>query len=364
MSSHQEKIFQIALSITKGLGPSGYRMIMDEFTHASELFALTEDQLIEHVSKKSIRKAILNKTHLTQAEAELEYCIKNGIQVLFFKDPEYPQRLNFYDNLPCVLYYKGSGDLNHSRIVSIVGMRDASESGKSFCEKIVKDLAKHDCMVVSGLAYGIDIVAHKSSLKSDLATVGIMATGQNTIYPADHRKTADKMISNGGLLTEIRHDEEIVREMFPMRNRIVAALCDVIIVVQSGPKGGSLITARFGKEYNKPVFAVPGRPTDKESIGCNQLIKDRQAFLYNNISDLESKMNWKQKSQAVQTSLFKDLTDQELKIIEYIRHVGEAHVDDIHSYLKQPAGSLAAALLTLELHEHIRSLPGNRYICN
>ena len=363
MIDHDEKIYQIAFALTKGIGPRAYRLIMDEFEHASEIFSLSDNDLKQYITKESIRQDILNKVHIERAKEEFDYCQNEGVQILHYKDKAYPQRLNFFDNIAGILYFKGNADLNAKRIVSIVGTRNPSEYGKIRSEKIVAELQRHNCLIISGLAYGIDIIAHRSALKNNLQTVGVMASGHSVIYPPDHKDTAKLMLTNGGLLTEFKNDEEMKREMFPMRNRIVAAMCDAVIVVQSAAKGGSLITANFASEYNKTVFAIPGRPDDSASKGCNLLIKTQRASMYESIVDLEDLLNWDAKKMAVQTSLFEELNDDEKSIINYIRHVGEGHVDDIHRQLKKTQGSLAAVILNLELKGIIKSIPGKRYIC-
>lgn len=359
----EEKIYEIAFSLIKGIGPQSYRLIMEEFDQVSDIYNLTSKQLKLLITRDSVRNSIENREHFEQAKKEFEFCKKNDVQVLFFKDKKYPQRLNFHDGTPCVLYYRGTADLNTNRIVSIVGTREPSEYGKVVCEKIVKELTKHGCLIVSGLAFGIDISAHKAALQNGLETLGVMASGLSTIYPKVHEQTAKKMISQGGILTEFLHNSEMVREMFPMRNRIVAAISDATIVVQSAEKGGSLITAQFANEYGKDVFAVPGRPNDSHSKGCNLLIKSHRAHMYESLKDLEYILRWNAKKKAVQSRLFHDLTDEENSIVQYIRHQNEAHEDEIHQHLKKPTGSLAAVMLNLELNGIIKSIPGKRYIC-
>ena len=358
-----EKIYQIAFSLVNGIGPQSYRLIMEEFEQVSDVYQMSDSQLKEIITRDSIRKEILEKAHFDKAEREYKNCQKNDIQILYYKDKAYPQRLNFHNGTPCIIYYRGTADLNTNRIVSIVGTRDPSEYGKVVCEKIVKELAKHQCLIVSGLAFGVDITAHKAALSNNLNTIGVMASGLSTIYPKAHESTAKKMITQGGLLTEFLHDAEMLREMFPMRNRIVAAISDATIVVQSATKGGSLITAEFANEYGKDVFAVPGRPNDEHSKGCNLLIKSHKAHMYESLKDLEYILRWSAKKKVVQASLFQDLSDEENQIIQFVRNSNEAHEDDIHKHLNKPAGSLAAIILTLELNGLLKSIPGTRYIC-
>lgn len=363
MINYHEKIYQIAFSLIKGIGPSGYRLIADEFENVGDIYQLSDEALKPFISKKSIREDVLNRTHFERATKEYNYCQENGIDILFYKESRYPQRLNFFDNLPCILFYRGNANLNAKRVVSIVGTRNPSEYGKIQCSKIVKALKAHDALIVSGLAYGIDITAHKSSLDNHLNTIGVMASGQSKIYPSDHLPVANKMLEAGGLLTEFLHDEEVIREMFPMRNRIVAAMSDVVIVVESAQRGGSLITAEFANEYGKDVFAVPGRPDDPVSKGCNLLIKSHKASMYESIKDLQYITRWNTEKIVVQTSLFKDLSNSERELVELVNKLGECHIDRIQKELKITAGELAIMLLNVELMGIIKSIPGKRYIC-
>lgn len=363
MQIRTEKISQIAFSLIKGMGPRAFRLIMQDFHTVSEIYDLPETMLKEFIPRESIRKQVLNRNSFERAELEYEYCLEHGIEVLFFQDKRYPQRLNFYEVSPCVLYFKGESDLNKQRVVSIVGTRDPSEHGKVTCERIVKDLVKYDCLIVSGLAYGIDVTAHKASLSSNLKTIGVTAHGLDQLYPNDHLDIAKKMIMQGGLLTEYPTGTEMIPKLFPTRNRIVAAMSDVVIVIESARKGGSLITAEFANEYGKDVFAIPGRPTDKRSEGCNLLIKSHKAHLYDSIKDLEYITRWNSTPSLLQGSLFEDLSEEELQIVNFVRHQPKVHIDVLNQHLKKQVGELSALILNLELKGILKSLPGKRYIC-
>ena len=363
MDYRNEKIHEIALTLVKGLGPRLFRLLMNEYGKASIIHDLSEEELSIHTKKAEIRNAILQRSHIERAEQEMRFCEKQGIEILSFNDKNYPQRLNFYDNTPGILYYKGNADLNSRKIVSIVGTRDPSNHGKIFCENIVRDLVKHNCLVLSGLAYGIDVTAHKASVKAKLATVGVVAHGHDKLYPESNRPLANKMISNGGLLSEFVSETEMLRELFPMRNRIVAAMSDAVIVVESTEKGGSLITANFANQYNKPVFAIPGRPQDDRSKGCNMLIKQHKAHMYESIEDLEEILRWNSVQKATQGSLFVEMSDDEKTIINHLRQFPESHVDELMKETNLSIGVLSSNLLNLELKSCIKSLPGKRYIC-
>ena len=363
MDYKTEKIHQIAFTQIKGIGPHVLRLIMREFNDITEIYELSESDLKSFISKDSIRESILNKEHFKRAEQEFDYCEKHGIEILFFKDKKYPNRLNYFESSPSLLYYKGNCDLNSLKIVSIVGTRDPSNHGKIKCEKIVEELVSHQVVVVSGLAFGIDVIAHKSAIKFGLPTIGVTAHGLDTIYPSSNSDVGKAMLENGGLLTEYMTKTEIIRELFPTRNRIVAAMCDALIVVESARKGGSLITAEYGNEFGKDVFAVPGRPEDDASRGCNLLIKSHKAHMYESVKDLEYILRWDKEKKTVQGKLFEDLSEEENKVVNFIRHQGESHIDSISGHLNKSSAHLAATILNLELKGILKSLPGKRYIC-
>jgi len=363
MDYQAEKTYQIALHMVKGLGPATYVQLIEEFGSAEAIFGLSEKELEEHISKTKVRQAILDKSTLPRAEKEYAYCEKNRISILNFTDSAFPKRILYYDNTPRLLFYRGNADLNAHKIVSIVGTRNATDHGRVYCQKIVEALKDHKCLIVSGLAYGIDITSHKMALRFGLPTVGVVAHGQDNLYPAEHKGTATKMLDNGGILTEFPSGTEMVRELFPMRNRIVASMCDALIVVESAHKGGSLITANFANEYGKDVFAIPGRPGDEFSEGCNLLIKSHRAHMYEEHKDLEYILRWGIAPKVEQGQLFHDLSETQSTIINTIRQKSECHIDELSSILQVPTSRLAADLLQLELKSLIKSLPGKRYIC-
>lgn len=363
MDHKTEKTCEIALSLIKGVGPRVFRTLMNEYKLASVVFEQSDIDLKEHIGKEAIRKDILENTHQLRAEQEYQYCLDKGIEVLAFHDKRFPQRLNYFDNTPGLLYYRGVADLNALKIVSIVGTRDPSQEGKIVCNKIVEELTKHQCLIVSGLAYGIDVAAHKASVQHNLPTVGVMAHGHDNLYPETNKPLVKQFLPTGGLLSEYISGTKMLRELFPMRNRIVAAMCDAVIVVESAKKGGSLITAEFANEYNKDVFAVPGRPTDKKSQGCNLLIKSHKAHMYESVKDLEYIMRWNTKKEVVQGNLFATLSDEESAVIHFIRQHGNAHIDEISRQENINKAELPATILNLELKSLIKSIPGKRYIC-
>ncbi len=363
MDYQTQKTYQLALHFVKGLGPTTHMNLIEEYGSAEAIFALNEEELSSFISQKKVVQAILDKSTLKKAESEFEYCQTNGINILHYSDKEFPKRILYYDNTPRILFFKGNTDLNTHKIISIVGTRQATDRGKIHCQKIIESLVDHNCLIVSGLAYGIDINAHKMALKYGLPTVGVVAHGLDYLYPKDHSSSAKKMLENGGLLTEFPSNTEMVRELFPMRNRIVASMCDALIVVESAKEGGSLITANFANEYGKDVFAVPGRTSDEFSEGCNLLIKSHRAHMYEEHKDLEYIMRWGKPTKITQGQLFPELSDEQAEIIHCIRQNGECHIDELSKITNRSTSKLAADLLQLELKNLIKSLPGKRYIC-
>ncbi|NJO02392.1 MAG: DNA-protecting protein DprA, partial [Bacteroidia bacterium] len=288
--------------------------------------------------------------------------------LLNFSSAHYPRRLKSLADAPLVLYYRGQADLNALKTVAIVGTRDASDYGRQFTEELVQSLQKHQASIVSGLAYGIDIAAHRAALKYDLPTIGVMASGINVIYPALHRKTAEQMILRGGLLTENRFGTKPDACRFPARNRIIAGLADAIIVVEAKEKGGALITAEIANNYNRDVFAVPGSVYTKTSEGCHKLIKTHKAHLLTQLADLEYIMNWDlpQANAIIQKSLdFEglNLSDAEREIIALLEanQPKDMLLDEICWKLQVSVAQVSAHLLNLELTGLVRSLPGRKF---
>lgn len=359
-----DKIYEIALQSIPGIGPVSIKNLLSDFGSAKELLTTDYKELINHGIRKNLVSELCDHSYLEKAEQEYNICKKKGIEILFYQDEKYPQRLNFQDQVPPLLYYKGNANLNHQKIVAIVGTREPSKLGLLECEKIVSELAKWDCLIVSGLAYGVDVKAHKSAIQSKLPTVGVMAHGMGQMYPADHRSIAKEMITNGGLLTEYTYNVEAEREYFPMRNKIVAAMSDVIIVIESGAKGGSLITAEFANAMGKDVFALPGRVSDKTSAGCNKIIKQHKAHLMESVEDVKYIMRWDDKPKVIQQKLFEDLTKNELEVLNFIKHNSECHIDIIGQTLEMNHGELMTQILQLELKGLIKSLPGKHFISN
>ncbi len=315
---------------------------------------------------RQVAMNVLSKTALEEAEQEMLFLEKNEITPLFYLDKNFPQRLSPLYDSPILLYYKGTAALNARRVVAVVGTRTPSTRGTGICENLIEGLAAFNPLIISGLAYGIDVTAHRASLRKGLETVAVLGNGLSQIYPAQHRKVAEEMMQHGGLLTEFTHEAGPDREHFPMRNRIVAGLCDTLIVVESAEKGGSLITVQQANSYNREVFAVPGRTTDKFSKGCNLLIKNNLGRLVESAQDVAKAMRWKQvkgeEKKSFQAELFPNLTGREKQLLDLIQKEEEIGIDQIAYQTDIANSELAATLLNLEFKGLVRSLPGKRYV--
>ena len=354
-------LYQIALTLIPNIGDVRAKALLEHFGEAEKIFKATKSNLeniegIGTIAANSIK--YFNDFKI--CEEEIAFIEKNKISPLFITDENYPQRLlNCYDS-PTMLYYKGNADLNSSKIISVVGTRTNSDYGKSVCDKLIEDLSTENILVVSGLAFGIDTIAHKASLKSNLKTVGVMAHGLDKIYPAQNKSLAKEMLSQGGLLTDFMSGTNPDRQNFPRRNRIVAGMCDALIVIESSAKGGSLITAELANSYNKDVFAIPGRVNDSRSEGCNYLIKNNKSLLITCADDLMHIMNWKATPTKVkkQRELFIELTADEKIIVDILQAQENIQIDQLYFKSGLSSSAVAQALLMLEMQGVVTVLPG------
>jgi DNA processing protein len=302
---------------------------------------------------------------MAKAGKEIEFILKNKINVYFYTEKEYPQRLKTCADAPIILYTKGNMNLDGQRVISIVGTRNATDYGKHACDELVRKIAerKYQILITSGLAYGIDIHAHKAALKYNLPTAAVVAHGLDRIYPSLHREIAFKMLACGGLVTDFPSETKIDPQNFLRRNRIIAGLADATIVVESAEKGGALVTADIASSYNRDVFAFPGRAGDNFSKGCNQLIRNSGASLIEGIDDLEFFMGWENKSgeKAVQAKLFVDLLPDEEKVVKLLNENGELFIDNISSELSIPVNRISSLLMNMEFKNILIALPGKKY---
>lgn len=357
---------KIALGLIPRIGDINARKLVSHFGNVEAVFSEPYRNLVKIPGiGAGLAKYITDRSYLARAEREAEYLTKNRIKTYFYLDSDYPYRLRQCDDSPVVFFFRGECDLDSSKILSVVGTRNATQRGKEICEKIIGGLAEYypDLIIISGLAYGIDIAAHKAALSNDLRTVGVLGHGFKTIYPSLHSSVAKSMLSRGGLLTDFISDTLPERNNFIKRNRIIAGLSDATLVVESGIKGGALITADIASSYNRDVFAVPGRPDDQWSAGCNSMIRNNKAALVECSADLEYFLNWKsdKSKPPVQRTLFSDLEEDEKMIYEMIVRQGEMNIDSICRTAEIPVYKLSSLLLQMEFKGLVKCYPGNLY---
>ncbi|WP_293301645.1 DNA-processing protein DprA [Pedobacter sp. UBA4863] len=359
------KEYQIALTLVKGVGTMLAKNLLLHFGSAEAVFEANYTQLlqVEGIGKKTA-EAIMNTDALALAKQEIEFIEKHDIKLLFYTEDDYPKRLkNCYD-APLLLYYKGVANLNQQRVVSIVGTRNATAYGKMLCKQLIEVLKPYNVLITSGLAHGIDAAAHKECVQAEVATIGVLGHGLDRIYPAAHRELAAKMLKNGGLLTEFLPGTNPDRENFPKRNRIIAGMADVTIIVEASLKGGALITAEIANSYSRDVYAFPGRVNDEFSEGCNFLIKTNRAGLINSPMDLIYYLGWDDELSKpklpVQAQLPLDLTKDERKVAEVLMAAAMS-VDELAIHAGLPQSKLAIILLTLEMKGVIIALPGKLF---
>lgn len=358
-------LYQIALTLVPNIGDVHAKALINFYGSAEAVFKATKKDLENLEGIGTVRaNSIKHFKDFTSSEAEIKFIEQYKISPLFITDKNYPQRLlNCYDS-PLLLYYRGSVDLNIPKIISIVGTRVHTDYGKFICEKIVADLRLEGILVVSGLAYGIDTIAHRAALKNGLSTVGVLAHGLDKIYPPPNKAMAKQMVENGGLLTEFMSFTNPDKQNFPKRNRIVAGMCDGLIVIESSKKGGSLITAELANGYNKDVFAIPGRITDTKSEGCNYLLKNNKAALITGADDLLEMLNWKPQAkplQKKQRELFIEFTADERIVVDILQQNDSMQIDQLYYKSGLSSSAMAAALLMLEMQGIVISMPGKLY---
>jgi len=363
--SEKMLLYQIALTLVPGIGDVLGKKLVTYCGSAEAVFR-EKTKLLAKVPRVGgkILDALSDKSILERAVKELAFIEKFRIRALFFLDKDYPFRLKNCIDSPVMLYYKGTAGLNGSRIIGVVGTRNATEYGRSACHKIISDLAQDKVMIVSGLAYGIDSCAHRAALENNLGTIGVLGHGLDMIYPYQNKNLAEKMTKNGGLLTDFMSNTKPDRENFPRRNRIIAGICDAILVVEAADKGGALITAEIGNSYNRDVFAIPGRINDPYSEGTNRLIRKNMAALVQSASDIRYLMGWEEqakKPDGFQKKIFLEMTKDEKILVEYLGSNGSSGIDDICIQCRLNMSTTSAALLNLEFEGIVKSMPGKIY---
>ena len=360
-------IYEIALTLIPKIGDVQGKKLVAYCGGVEAVFREKRKNLLKIPGVgQSIANSLNRKEVFARAEKEMGFIRQYQVSPLFYLDPDYPDRLKHCEDGPMLLYFKGKAHLSQKRILSIVGTRMPTDYGKQLCGQIVQGLAEQGVLIVSGLAYGVDTAAHRASLAAGLPTVGVLAHGLDQIYPFVNRPLAEKMVGNGGLLTEFTSQTKLNRDYFPRRNRIIAGMADATLVIESALKGGALITAEIANSYSRDVFAIPGRTTDPKSSGCNQLIKSNKAGLVQSAEDICFMMGWDQSPHPVhvQQKLFTEMSEEERKIFSIIESSKETDIDGIYLNSGMTASKVAAILLKLEFDGLVRSLPGKRYKAN
>ncbi len=359
-------LYTLALQRVPNVGDITAKRLLRFFGSAKAILEEKQQNLIKVDGiGRIILKGLLDKQHLKAAEKELQYIKDNNINVLYFEDGNYPDKLKHCVDAPILLFETGHITIKQQRLISVVGTRKITTSGIAFCEKLIEQLAIYNPVIVSGFAYGADITAHKAALKHNLQTIGCLAHGLNQIYPKAHKKYVAQVEKNGGFLTDFWSSDVFDRNNFLKRNRVIAGLSEATIVIESAKKGGSLVTADIANSYNRDVFAVPGRPTDMQSEGCNNLIKQQKAHILTTPLDVPYILNWQlqdpKNPKAVQKQLFVQLDDSERVIYNYLESKGKDQLDVIAINCNVPIYKLAGILLNMELKGVVRPLPGKLF---
>lgn len=365
MTNKEELVYAMALEQIPQIGTIQAKVLLDYFGDFSSIFSSTKG-ILENISGiGSIRaKNILDYKNFDQILKQVEQLQRSTIEAIIFSSPQYPSRLKHCDDAPTILYYKGNQSFNADKVIAIVGTRKPTEQGRQYVRNYLEALIPHQPIVVSGLAYGIDYQAHRVALDLGLPTIGVLANGLHTIYPGIHTDLAREMIHKGGLLTEFPLGTKPDKQNFPKRNRLVAGMCDALLVIETDRKGGSMITAEIAASYNRDIFALPGRITDTQSRGCNELIRENKARLTLSPQDLIEYMNWEShapKLLAPAPVLFAHRTEEEMKLIKCLQEFGTMHVDRFMVIAGLSPKQFHQAILTLELDGICKRFSGNHF---
>jgi len=360
-----ELYFTLALLQVEGVGDIVAKKLINHYGSAEKVFDTKKNRLLSIDGIGEILlKNLSDKSVFKLAQQEIDFVEQEKIAFHSFLDEKYPERLKHCIDGPPIIFSSGNIDLQAKRIISIVGTRKITSYGTEFCKKLIEDLAPLNPVIVSGFAYGVDIMAHQVAMEHNLQTIGVLAHGLNQVYPKTHKKYISKMEQNGGFLTEFWSTSNPEKENFVKRNRIVAGMSEATIVIESADRGGSLITATLANDYNRDVFAVPGRITDKYSQGCNNLIKTQRAHLLSSAADLVYILNWElenKKTKTIQKQLFVSLENEEQKVYDYLVQKGKELMDIIALECEFPIYQLSSILLNMELKGVVRPLPGKLF---
>jgi len=372
-------LYQLALTRIHGIGTAYTKLLIDRFGDARAVFHADRPTLVRAGIKKNLVDAILQFSAYAPLEKELQTQKRNGIRMLFFTDPDYPRRLLTMPDFPPLLFYQGIADLNTEKIIAVVGTRRPTDHGKQITQRLIRELAQPNLLIISGLAFGIDAAAHAAALEYQVPTIGILGHGLEYLYPGEHTGMARAMQRQGGLLTQFPYHAKTEAHNFPMRNRVIAGLCDALIVVETGDTGGSLITAADALDLSKKIFAIPGRITDEKSRGCLRLIRGQKAELLVSGEQLQASMGWEwpagrtgqqatlsfpSNAPAALTSHAQPdqkLATPEQNILSLLREKETLSIDELAAFTQLSLASIPLFLLNLELQGLIHSLPGRRY---
>ncbi|GAA4309829.1 DNA-processing protein DprA [Pontixanthobacter gangjinensis] len=360
----EDLLYTLALQNIPNLGDTTAKKLIRKFGNARNIFAEKSSNLvkIDGVGQGRIQE-LKDAKYLRAAENELKFIQDNAIEVYYFQEEQYPEKLKHCLDGPILLFSRGKIDLRRKRMLSIVGTRQVTSHGISFCEDLIEKLAILDPVIVSGFAYGVDITAQKAAVKNGLQTIGCLAHGLNQVYPKSHKKYIREIEENGGFFTDFWSTDNFDRNNFLKRNRIIAGLSEATVVIESAEKGGALVTADIANSYDREVFAVPGRPGDRFSIGCNNLIKTQQAHVLTSVADLAYILNWEieEKEKVVQKQLFIELEEDEQKLYNLLKERGKTELDLLALNSNFPTFKTASLLLNMELKGAVRPLPGKLF---
>jgi DNA processing protein len=361
-----ELIYKIGVSLIPGIGDIMAKKLIAYTGSPEAVFKEKKANLLKIPGIGEIlAKEIMQQQVLGIAEKELAFIEKYQIQYFYYLDKSYPERLKHCIDSPVIFFMKGMVDLNMEKALSIVGTRNATSYGKARCNKIVDELAErwHDVLIVSGLAYGIDVCAHKAALRNNFYTIGVLGHGLGTLYPSSHKEIAKQISKKGALITDFLSHVQPEKNNFIKRNRIIAGISDATLVVESGLQGGALITADIACSYNRDVLTIPGRTEDKYSKGCNQLIKNNKAALVESAQDIEYVLGWdsQNNTKPVQKQLFVELTEEEKTLVDLLQASEDVSLDHICYTLNLPVSRVSPVLLALEFKGMVKTLPGKIY---
>lgn len=365
MTAQNELLYQIALTLLPGVGDTTAKKLVAYCGGVEAIFKQKKQHLmaIPDIGPKTA-ELIASQDVLPRAEEELAFIEKNEILPIFYLEANYPKRMRECEDGPVLLYTKGNTNFNNPRVLSIVGTRKITDYGTKITERIVEALAPTGCLIVSGLAYGVDITAHKAAIQHGLQTIGIVAHGLDILYPSVHRKYAKKMLDNGGIATDFMSGAQPDKMFFPRRNRIIAGLADATLVIEAAEKSGTLITAELAIGYNRDVMAVPGKVDDEFSIGCNKLIQQNKAALVTSGEDIINILNWQPEEgtkKVIQPKLFVDLTAEEQALVDVLKGSKTMPIDEIGFKAGLPPSKCSSLLFTLEFKGVVKALPGKIY---